>query len=202
MIAIAVASAFFACIAIVGIQLSGMMCANVSPAEDGPAPAKPPYVLLAGAAAVLGGFLVAQKAEPLHIGIAAIVMFGLVACWCSDMLCGIVPDAFTLGPLGALFAFSLAVRDWGVVLSALIVFAPFAVAAVFSRGTGMGWGDAKLVALSGAALGAPLAAMALAAACLAAVIGHRFGRGAQRPIAFAPYIAALTGVVLPVGLVH
>lgn len=202
MIGIIVAAGFFACIAIIGMQLSAMVCADIQPSEDGPATGKPPYVLLAVAAALLGGFLVARGTEPLQIGVAAIVVFALVACWCSDMICGIVPDAFTLGPLAALFVFSLAVRDWGMMLSAIIVFAPFAIAALFSRGTGMGWGDAKLVALSGAALGAPLAIMALAVACLAAVVGHRVAGAGRGPIAFAPYIAALTAVVLPVGLAH
>jgi prepilin signal peptidase PulO-like enzyme (type II secretory pathway) len=200
MIGIAVAALFFTCIAVVAMQLSVMLCGDVQPDDDGPAPGKPPYVLLAAAAALLGGFLVARSVPPLQIGVAVIVVFALVACWCSDTVCGIVPDAFTLGPLAALFAFSLAVRDWGMMISAVIVFAPFAIAALFSRGTGMGWGDAKLVALSGAALGAPLATMALAVACIAAVIGHRFSHAGARPIAFAPYIAALTGVVLPVGL--
>jgi prepilin signal peptidase PulO-like enzyme (type II secretory pathway) len=66
----------------------------------------------------------------------------------------------------------------------------------------MGWGDAKLVALTGAALGAPLGAVALAVACVVAVVVHRFAGARQAPIAFAPYIAALTGAALPLGLTH
>ena len=37
-----------------------------------------------------------------QIGIAAIGVFALVACWCSDSICGIVPDVFTLGPLAVI----------------------------------------------------------------------------------------------------
>jgi prepilin signal peptidase PulO-like enzyme (type II secretory pathway) len=88
------------------------------------------------------------------------------------------------------------------VASAGIIFVPFAIAAMFSRGQGMGWGDVKLVALTGAVLGAPLALIALALACLAAAIGHRISRARQTPIAFAPYIAAATAIALPLGLVH
>ena len=66
----------------------------------------------------------------------------------------------------------------------------------------MGWGDAKLVAVSGAALGLPLVVLTLAAACAAAAVIHRIVRGARAPIAFAPYIAAATGLALPLGLVR
>jgi prepilin signal peptidase PulO-like enzyme (type II secretory pathway) len=202
MIAVGAAVVFFGCVAFIAMQLSGIVCAGVAPEEDGPAAGRPPYVVLVAAAAVLGGVLVALGTTPVQIGIAAIVIFALVACWCSDTTCGIVPDVFTLGPLAALLLFSVAMRDWWMVASAAIVFVPFAVAALVSRGNGMGWGDAKLVALTGAALGAPLAIMALAAACAAAVIGHRIAGRGRGPIAFAPYIAALTGAALPLGLAH
>ena len=173
-----------------------------SAAEDGPPAGKPPYVVLVGRLRALGRSASAFGATPLQLGIAAIVIFALVACWCSDTLCGIVPDAFTFVPLAALLLFAFAQRDWGMALSAVIVFVPFAIAALFSRGNGMGWGDAKLVALCGAALGAPLAFLALSAACAAAVVVHRFGGATRGPIAFAPYIAALAGAALPLGLVH
>lgn len=202
MIAAVAAALFFASVAFIGVQTSRWICAGIEPADDGPPAGRPPYATLVGACALLGGFLIATGATPLQLGIAAIVVFALVACWCSDAICGLVPDAFTLAPLAALLLFSLAQRDWWIGLSAFVAFAPFAAAALLTRGNGMGWGDAKLVALCGAALGAPLAVFALAAACAAAVVVHRIG-GAQRgPIAFAPYIAAATGLVLPLGLAH
>lgn len=194
---------FFACVAFIAGQTSAAVCAGVTPAADGPRTGKPPYMLLVVAAAVLGAVLAALGTTPVQLGVCAIVVFAMVACWCSDSICGFLPDAFTLGPLAALLLFAFAQHDWWLILSAGIVFVPFAVAAFFSRGLGMGWGDAKLVALTGAALGAVLGAFALAIACTAAVIVNRFTRGkSTAPIAFAPYIAALTVVALPLGLTH
>lgn len=200
MIAQIAAPLFYASIAFLAVTASRAVCAGVAPDEDGPPAGKPPYVALVAASALLGGLLMYWHATPLQLGIAAIVLFALVACWCSDALCGMVPDLFTLVPLAALLLFSFAQRDWGIVFSALIAFVPFALAAFFSRGRGMGWGDVKLVALSGAALGTPLVVFALAAACALAAVIHALGRARTGPIAFAPYIAAATGIALPLGL--
>ena len=202
MVAIAAAAGFFACVAVIAIQLSRVICADVPPAVDGPPAGKPPYAILTVASAVVGAALVYTGAMPLQLGIAALVLFSLVAAWCSDTLCGLVPDVVTLPPLAALLLFALAQRQWYIVLSAAVAFVPFALAALFSRGKGMGWGDAKLVAVSGAALGLPLVVLTLAAACATAAIVHRIARGAHAPIAFAPYIAAATGLALPLGLIH
>jgi prepilin signal peptidase PulO-like enzyme (type II secretory pathway) len=193
---------FFACTAYVAMQVSAMVCSGIAPADDGPPATKPPVLIVTFCAGLLGAALVLVGAEPLQLGIAAIVVFALAACWASDALCGLVPDAFTLCPLAALLLFAVAQRDWYIIVSAILVFIPFAVAAMFSRGMGMGWGDAKLVALTGAALGAPLGYFTLALACLVAVVVHRLGKRRAQPIAFAPYIAALTGVALPLGLTH
>ena len=193
---------FFGCVAFIASQLSASVCSTIPPAEDGPRTSKPPYIFLVAAAAVIGGVLAWQHMTPLQLGIAAVVVFALVACWCSDALCGFLPDVFTLGPLAAILLFAIAQRDWEIIVSAAIIFVPFAAAAMFSRGMGMGWGDAKLVALTGAVLGAPLGALTLAVACAAAVVVHRFSGARNSPIAFAPYIAALTGVALPLGLAH
>ncbi len=196
------AAMFFGSIAVVAMAASRAYCADIEPAEDGPAPGTPPYAVLGVAAAAIGALLVAVGATPLQLGIAAILTFALVACWCSDTLCGLVPDVFTLVPLAALLLFAFAHRDWEMAASATIAFAPFAAAAFFSRGYGMGWGDAKLVALCGAALGAPAAIFGLSLACGAAAIVHRLRGAGRSPIAFAPYIAAASGVILPLGFWH
>jgi prepilin signal peptidase PulO-like enzyme (type II secretory pathway) len=198
----ALCAVFFGCIAFAATQVSGIVCSNVLPAEDGPPPGKPPYIVIIAGAASLGAALTLLDTPPLQVGIAAIVVFALAANWCSDALCGFLPDAFTIGPLAALLLFAFAQHDWEIIVSALLVFVPFASAALLSRGYGMGWGDAKLVALTGAALGAPLGYLTLALACGAAVAVHHFGKRPAGPIAFAPYIAALTGVALPLGLVR
>lgn len=202
MIGIAVAAAVFGCIAFIATELSAAFCLRVLPADDGPASRTPPVAVLVAATAVVGGVLAAWSAAPLQIVAAAIVVFALVACWCSDARCGIVPDAFTLGPLAVLFLLAFAQRDWEVLWSAAIPFAFFAAAALYSRGHGMGWGDVKFVAITGAALGAPLALFALALACVAAVIAQRLPKAARGPIAFAPYIAAATGIALPFGILR
>ncbi len=202
MIAVLAAAAFFACIAFIAVHASRTVCADVAPEDDGPKPGTPPVAVLIAASALLGALMVRFGALPLQIGISAIVLFSLVASWCSDTTCGIVPDLFTLVPLAALALFSVAQRDWTIIASAAVVFVPFAIAAILSRGYGMGWGDAKLVALCGAALGAPLALVALTLACAAAAIGDRFRRTRGRPIAFAPYIALATGIALPLGIIH
>jgi prepilin signal peptidase PulO-like enzyme (type II secretory pathway) len=203
MIVVAIAAAiFFGSTAFIGLQVSRTVCNGIVPADDGPAPAKVPAPVLVVGSMLIGASLVLLHAPPLQIGIGAIVTFALVACWFSDALCGIVPDLFTLVPLAALLLFAFAQRDWGTIASAAIVFVPFAGAAFFSKGYGMGWGDAKLVALSGAALGAPLAFLALTLACAAAAGGHWLLRRARAPIAFAPYIAAATAIALPLGLMH
>lgn len=202
MIPIVASGIFFACVAYIAVQTSQVVCSDVESEPDGPAPGKAPAAILVAAAAVLGGLLPALGAMPMQIGVAAIVTFALIACWVSDAACGIVPDVFTLAPLAALLLLSIVQRDWTVVTSAAIVFAPFAIAAAFSRGYGMGWGDAKLVALTGAALGAPLAIPALIVACITAVAGHRLFGVKSKPIAFAPYIAAATGLAVPLGLLR
>ena len=202
MIGIIAAALFFGSIAFIAVQTSRAACTAVLPSPDGPAPGAPPDAVLIAASALLGGLVVWLGATPTQIGIIALVIFALVACWCSDMLCGILPDVFTLAPLGLLLLFALTQRNWGLILSAFVVFVPFAVAAAFSRGYGMGWGDAKLVAISGAALGAPLAIFALFFGCAAAVVGHRIAGWPRRPIALAPYIAAATAVAIPLALLH
>lgn len=202
MIGIIAAAIFFGSIAFIAVQASRAACTGVSPSPDGPGPGTPPDAALIAASALLGGLVVWLGATPGQIGIAALVIFALVACWCSDMLCGILPDVFTLAPLSLLLVFALTQRNWGLIFSAFVVFVPFAGAAAFSRGYGMGWGDAKLVAISGAVLGAPLAIFALFFGCAAAVVGHRIAGWPRRPIALAPYIAAATAIAIPLGLLH
>jgi prepilin signal peptidase PulO-like enzyme (type II secretory pathway) len=202
MIAIILGALFFACIAFLAEQLSRIVCANITRLPDGPPSSNPPVIFLIAAAAFLGAVLVHQGTDLEQIAIAAIAVLALVACWCTDSLCGIVPDVFTLGPLALILVIAVVQRDWWVLISAIALFIPFAVAASFSRGMGMGWGDAKLVALAGAILGAPLALVAMAIACVAAVIGYRIKRIKSGPIAFAPYIAATIGLAMPLGLVR
>ena len=201
-IGIVAALVLFGCAALLASELSGAICARVAPEEDGPPLGEAPLPAIVSAAGLIGVALVFRGGSPLQIGIGAVFVFSLAASWCSDSKCGIVPDAFTLIPLSGLLLLSALRGDWWVILSAVIAFVPFAAAAAFSRGNGMGWGDAKLVALAGAALGAELAILALILACIAAAIGYRIRGIKSGPIAFAPYIATFAGLAIPFGIVR
>jgi len=63
------------------------------------------------------------------------------------------------------------------------------VAALVTRGRGMGWGDAKLAALGGALLGAADATLAFMFAAVAAYVVARLTGGLRNVIAFGPYLA-------------
>ena len=104
---------------------------------------------------------------------------------------------------GALLLFALTHRDWMIFLWGSFHSCRSRLPRSF-RTARDGWGDAKLVALAGAVLGAPLALLMMAAACLAALVGYRLKANRQGPIVFAPYIAAFIGigVALPAGLIR
>jgi prepilin signal peptidase PulO-like enzyme (type II secretory pathway) len=200
MLHILVAAGFFACVAYLGVLASRFVCASITPSPDGPAPGNAPVPWLVAASALVGGFVVSRGAGPFDLGLTALVVAALVAAWCSDATCGLVPDVFTLGPLGAIVLFMLMQRQWPALLWATIPLIPFALAALFTHGRGMGWGDVKLSAFSGLVLGPPLALFALACACAVAVAAHRIKRlRPDQPIAFAPYISAAIVLALPLG---
>jgi prepilin signal peptidase PulO-like enzyme (type II secretory pathway) len=62
----------------------------------------------------------------------------------------------------------------------------------------MGWGDVKLAALGGIALGLQPIIPFLASACLVAAAVAFFRRRKHEPIAFAPYLAGAIGVALTI----
>jgi prepilin signal peptidase PulO-like enzyme (type II secretory pathway) len=196
-------AAFFACLAYLSVHASAIVCRDVTPFEDGPSRHQPPIPLLIGGSALIGALIVVRGAEPFQVSLAALVLIALVGAWCSDSNCGVVPDVFTLGPLGAITLFLLIQQQWRLLLWAAVPLIPFAVAAAVTRGRGMGWGDVKLSAFAGLVLGAPLALVTLACACLLAALMHRFRRmRPDHPIAFAPYIAGTIALALPLGVVR
>jgi len=198
---VAVTAAVFGCAAYFGTQSGAWAAARIVPFEDGPAPGRPNAILLIAGGALVGGLMasagpenryllgaVPQPFDQLQLLAFAAIAYGLVACWYTDVRTGIVPDLFTLGPLAFAILVALLTRDVAHVSSMLLVTVPFAAAALFSRGRGMGWGDVKLVALGGATLGFFGAALAFSAACLVAT-GVAFARRRRsQPIAFAPYL--------------
>jgi len=193
---------FFALAAIVGTLIGNAAADKIEPFADGPQPSKPPVALLVFACAAIGAIVVPRAVDPFQIVAIAFVCGALVAAWCCDARTGIVPDAFTLVPLAVLLGAAVWQHAWMMLASVVIVFVPFAVGAILSRGTGMGWGDVKLAALGGAVLGAELSLISFALACLAAVVVHYTMRGKRGAIALGPYLAAAIGLGIPFGLLR
>ncbi len=188
--------ALFGCAAFLAIQLSASICSKITPFEDGPKPGNPPTAWLIGGAVVAGAVMALRGADLPQLGLAALLIVSLVASWYSDVRVGIVPDYFTLVPLGALLLLALLGHQWSTFAATAAVAIPFAAAAYLSKGRGMGWGDVKLVALGGAALGLQTAVFAFAGACLIAVVIAVLRKRRHEPIALAPYLASAIGVAL------
>lgn len=193
---------FFAAAGYLGALL-GATFADRLPRLDGAPPAQhTPVLALVAACAAIGAMVVTHAVSQGQVMLIAIVCIALVAVWITDARRGLIPDAFTLGPLGIMLLVGVWQHEWWLFVSAALPFIPFAAAAVLSRGHGMGWGDVKLVALGGAVLGAQIAIIAFAVACLAAVVVN-YTRGNKRgAIAFAPYLATAIGVAIPIGILR
>ncbi len=186
----------YAALALGAIFVSKRICRTVEPFEDGPRAGKPPALALVLSAACVGAMLASRHTNAPDLALAALLVASLVACCYSDIVCGIVPDAFTLLPLVAVLVHSALARDARPALSALLVLAPFALAALCSGGLGMGWGDVKLVTLAAAVLGFETSIVAFSAACFVAAAAAFVRRRQSEPIAFAPYLAASAALAL------
>ena len=117
------------------------------------------------------------------------------------MKTGIVPDVFTLAPLGIGAAVALFRQESWALASAAVVGLPFAGAALLSRGRGMGWGDAKLAALGGLILGMLAGTFLFGMASLVAVIVSAIRYRAQHvPVAFAPYLVSAIAIGIALGV--
>jgi prepilin signal peptidase PulO-like enzyme (type II secretory pathway) len=195
MIALIAWTFIYAGAATCGVIAADFVCSRIQPPENGPVPAvlHPgiPIVLFA----LLGLVIAARDANVGQMATIALLGIPLVAAWYSDARTGIVPDVFTLVPL-AIIAIGVLVRhtwfggvfSWGSALSAGVIFAAFALAALFSRGRGMGWGDVKLAMLVAVLLGLETSLLTLAIACFVATIVSVVRTRGKQPIAFAPYI--------------
>jgi len=180
------------------VWCSERLCRSIVPFPDGPSPGRPPNGALIGGAGALGFSLAAHGIGLPSLGLCAVLTAALVGCWYSDVRCGIVPDVFTLAPLAVVLAMALIGGNPWPMVSAAVVFVPFALAAVASRGIGMGWGDVKLVALGAAVLGLQTSILSFAAACLLAVVVAMVRGRRSAPIAFAPYLAASIALALAI----
>ncbi len=194
----------YGCAATCGVIAAHFMCSRMQRHDDGPAPMwlhpAIPIVLFA----LLGVVVAARGASVGQLGTIALIGMPLIGAWYSDARIGIVPDVFTLVPLAVIAILVLMHHTWWIAISAIVVFGAFASAAVFSRGRGMGWGDAKLAMLTGAVLGLPLSLLTLALACFTATAVSVIRDRGTKPIAFAPYIvvAMLLAFVVPLPWVN
>jgi len=202
LLTVPLAAALFAGAGWVGTLAADAVCAGRAPFDDGPQPVafrRWPFAL---AGACIGAVLAVHGAPPAQLAVLVLVTFALAGCTAADLACGILPDVFTLGALALVVGLRIAAHDPTPVLGAAFAFAPFAAAAIFSRGRGMGWGDVKLAALGGALLGARDATLAFTLAAIAAYVIARRTGGARRPIAFGPYLAASIVATLAVVKVY
>lgn len=199
-VALLLGAFFFAIAAFLGIQLGNSMVERLPALEGSPDPGEPPVPAILIGSALIGALVVSHTAAIAQIAVIAIVLVALCAIWVTDARRGLVPDIFTLGPLSLLLLGALWQHQTGLFVAAAVPFVPFAIAAALSKGRGMGWGDAKLVALGGAVLGARISLLAFAAACLVAV-ALAYARGRKSvPIAFAPYLASAIAIAMPLGV--
>lgn len=191
---------FFALAGFAGVLIGNTVADTIAPFDDGPAPGTPPLVAIIAGCATIGILTTLHAQAPAQLAFVAIVCAALAAAWCCDARTGVVPDLFTLAPLGMILTVALWTHEWWILVSTAIPILPFGVAALLSRGRGMGWGDVKLAALGGGVLGGQLALLAFALACGTAVTVARTRGKGRTPIAFAPYLAAAIGLALPLGM--
>jgi prepilin signal peptidase PulO-like enzyme (type II secretory pathway) len=151
--------------------------------------------LVAGGA-IFGAVAAAGGSNWQALAMAAVVCVSLVGCWHSAVVFGRIPDYFTLVPLGAVLLAAVVQGEWFLVLGSAAPFVPFAAMAYFWKGRGFDWDDAKLAALGGAILGLQASILALAAACMVAVVVALARQRKTEPIVFAPYMVGAIGIAL------
>jgi prepilin signal peptidase PulO-like enzyme (type II secretory pathway) len=198
--AFAVGMLLFGAAALLAVFCAELICARIEPFADGPPSMSPRPWLVVAVMALAGGFVALHGFAGSVLAVGTVAAFALAGCWYCDLARGIIPDFFTLFPLGCLVVYALTQGEWRVLISAAIPFVPFALAALMSRGRGMGWGDAKLVALGGAVLGVQASLVAFALSCFAAGIVARLRGQRGTPIAFAPYLVVAATAALALGI--
>jgi prepilin signal peptidase PulO-like enzyme (type II secretory pathway) len=191
-------AALLAALAYLGTLLARLLTAGAQSFFDGPPPGRPAVRAIAAAAALAGACLGARGVSPPELALACLLAIALSGICYADVKYGLVPDMFTLVPLAALLAGDVLLHQWSAPVAVPLVATPFALAAAFSRGRGMGWGDVKLVALGAAVLGTQSALLACTAACFAAVAITTVRRRGSVPIAFAPYLVVAVAAAVVV----
>jgi leader peptidase (prepilin peptidase)/N-methyltransferase len=137
-----------------------------------------------------------RGADLVMLAMLALLCVCFAAVWFSDVRIGLIPDAFTIVPLGALSAYAAIHGEWGAILSSAAAFVAFGVLAAASHGRGIGWGDVKLAALGAAILGLPIASLAFAAAGAAVALGAWMRRQRGLPVPFGPYLISAIALAM------
>ncbi len=199
MILILLSTVVFGAMGALGVYAARYVCADHAPLPDGPPTHKVSIRLLVVGNALLGALTAMRPGLPLQaLAIIALACAVLTAIWVADTEVGMIPDAFTLAPLGALLLAAILSGHWYVAIVAAVPAIPFAILAWRSHGIGLGWGDVKLAALGGPLIGMQGALIFFAVACAAAVIVARVRGISGKPVAFGPYLAA--AIALPLAL--
>ncbi len=189
----------FGCAGFLAVELAKWSCERIVPFTDGPKPGTPPVPFLIAGAVLLGVGLAMRGTPVPLLGLSMVLCASLVACWYCDVRTGVLPDIFTLVPLGLALIVALVEHNYWIFVPLVITATPFAIIAAMTKGRGMGWGDVKLAALGGVVLGLWAALAAFAGACVVAVaIALARGRKTE-PIAFGPYLAGSIGLALVFG---
>jgi len=193
---VALAAAGFAAVGSFAATLAAVLCRTLVAFDDGPRSGRPRPAMLVFAAAAVGASLAIHHADGRTYALGALLIASVVACTYCDVARGLIPDYFTLAPLVAVIGVSLTAHDVQPVFAAMAIGAPFGLAALLSRGRGMGWGDVKFAALAGAVLGIERAICAFIAASLVAAGFALARRRRSEPIAFVPYLAGSAAAAL------
>jgi prepilin signal peptidase PulO-like enzyme (type II secretory pathway) len=186
--------------ATLGVLFARLWCRSNTPLVDPPPPLGIPWWGLALAAACIGIEHSVRQPTIHHILLLAVILFVLSAATTIDISLGIIPDILTLVPLAAITIIANLQTDLQPTITAAIIALPFCIAALLSRGYGVGWSDVKLAALGAAVLGLSNAIVGLTLASAVAFIVSKRRPPHSQPIAFAPYIAAGIGLMLMMGL--
>jgi prepilin signal peptidase PulO-like enzyme (type II secretory pathway) len=200
MITILLATVAFAGAAALGLAAARGVCGTIADVPPGgPPPGIVPQRLLVVVSALLGAVAAYHGLPLAGLAIVWLACGLLTAIWASDVMRGIIPDMFTIVPLGAIMLAAALAGHWEVLVAAVVPALPFAFLAWRSRGLGLGWGDVKLAMLGGPLIGMQYALMAFALGCLVAVAVARIRKVSHQPVAFAPYLAS--AIALPLALI-
>jgi hypothetical protein len=197
------ASGAFGCAAFLAMRAADALYASVARPAGRREPNALVGVMPVLGAAALGAFFAGRGASLPVLGEFAVVVATLAAALWSDLARGVVGNWFVLPAIALVLALLATQGQFApVAFSAGFVTLPFALAAIFSKGTGFGWGDVKLVLLGATLLDAQTSILLYAATLIVAVavtcaLGKR-----KEPIAFAPYLATAIALGLLIPVTH